>query len=77
MRVLAAFVSVLSLFSGAPKSNTTPALQAQNSASPGRGRKYSSMLPCGPNGECPPGCVCMRLFGEYGVCVVAKPDWEI
>ena len=73
MRVLAAFVSALSLFS----SNTPRALQAQNSASPGHGKKYPAMLPCGPKGECPAGCVCVKLFGTYGVCVVTKPDWEI
>lgn len=72
MRVLPAFVSVLSVLSG-----TTPAPQAQNSASPGRGKKYPAMLACGPKGECPAGCVCAKLFGTYGVCVVTKPDWEI
>jgi len=80
MRLLAAFVSALSVLS-----SSSPALRAHNDAptgrdsgrDSGRDRKYPAMLPCGPKGECPPGCVCMRLFGTYGVCVVAKPDWDI
>ena len=28
------------------------------------------MLPCGVNGECPPGSRCLKLFQSFGVCVV-------
>lgn len=66
MTIFSAFVSALALSSsGAQKRAKKVAIDAV-SAQPQRPR----MLPCDSAGQCPRGSVCMKVFTNYGLCVL-------
>ena len=65
MTPLSAFVSFMAIFAD---------VKAGGSRLPKTEPPRPTMLPCGKNGECPKGSMCMKLIGDYGVCVVSKYD---
>lgn len=62
-----AFVSVLVLSSSSRQQQAGLSL-----APPPRERPTARMLPCDDDGNCPDGSRCVKLFSNYGVCVLEE-----
>lgn len=69
MNPLAAFVSLLALSTGNPR---TP-VKGQAHAIQGKNSR-SRLLECKTEGDCPYGSTCVKLFGSYSVCIVQNTD---